>query len=54
MRIGEPSSRDQTPSPADAFDSKVLSPSRRRCQCAEYSSRILDLENRLALAKRQA
>jgi hypothetical protein len=54
MRIGGPSSRDQAPSFAGAFDSKVPSPPRRCCQCAEYSSRILDLENRLTLAKRQA
>jgi hypothetical protein len=54
MHIGDPSSRDQAPSSADAFDSKVLSPPRRCCQCAEYSSRILDLENRLTLAKCQA
>jgi hypothetical protein len=54
MRIGEPSSRDQAPSSAGAFDSKVSSPPPRCCQCAEYSSRILDLENRLTLAKHQA
>jgi hypothetical protein len=54
MRIGEPSSRDQAPSSAGAFDSKVSSPPRHCCQCAEYSSRISDLENRLTLAKRQA
>jgi hypothetical protein len=54
MRIGEPSSRDQARSYADAFDSKVSSPPRRCCQYAEYSSRISDLENRLTLAKRQA
>jgi hypothetical protein len=54
MRIGEPSSRDQAPSSANALDSKVSSPPRRCCQCAEYSSRILDLENRLTVAKRQA
>jgi hypothetical protein len=54
MRIGDPSSRDHAPSSAGAFDSKVSSPSRRCCQCAEYSSRISDLENRLTLAKRQA
>jgi hypothetical protein len=46
MRIGEPSSRDQAPSSADAFDSKVSSPPCQCCQCAEYASRILDLENR--------
>jgi hypothetical protein len=54
MRIDDPSSRDHAPSSAGAFDSKVSSPPRRCCQCAEYSSRILDLENRLTLAKRQA
>jgi hypothetical protein len=36
------------------FDSRISSPPRRCCQCAEYSSRISDLENRLTLAKRQA
>jgi hypothetical protein len=54
MRIGDPSSRDHAPSSAGAFDSKVSSPPHRCCQCAEYSSRISDLENRLTLAKRQA
>jgi hypothetical protein len=54
VRIGDPSSRDHAPSSASAFDSKVSSPPRRCCQCAEYSSRISDLENRLTLAKRQA
>jgi hypothetical protein len=52
MRIGDPPSRDQAP--FGAFDSKASSPPRRCCQCAEYSSRISDLENRLTLAKRQA
>jgi hypothetical protein len=54
MRAGGSSGRDQAPSPADAFDSKVLSPSRRSCQCAEYSWRISDLGSRLTLVKRQA
>jgi hypothetical protein len=44
----------RAPSSASAFDSKVSSPPRRCSQCAEYSSRILDLETRLTLAKRQA
>jgi hypothetical protein len=52
MRIGDPPSRDQAP--FGAFDSKALSPPHRSCQCAEYSLRISDLENRLTLAKRQA
>jgi hypothetical protein len=54
MRAGGSSGHDQTPSPADVFDSRVLSPSRRSCQCAEYFSRISDLESRLSLTKRQA
>jgi hypothetical protein len=54
MRIGDPSSHEQAPSSAGAFDYEVLSPPRRCCRCAEYSSRILDLENRLTLAKCQA
>jgi hypothetical protein len=52
MRIGDPPSHDQAPS--GAFDSKASSPPHLCCQCAEYSSRISDLENRLTLAKRQA
>jgi hypothetical protein len=54
MRAGGSSGRDQAPSPADAFDFKVLSPSHYSCQCAEYSLRISDLESRLTLAKCQA
>jgi hypothetical protein len=54
MRSGGLLGRDQAPSPADVFDSKVLLPSRRSCQCAEYSLRISDLESRLSLAKCQA
>jgi hypothetical protein len=54
MRMGEPSSRDQAPSSAGAFDSKVSSPSLRCWQCSEYSARISDIENRLTLAKCQA
>jgi hypothetical protein len=52
MRIGDPPSHEQAPS--GAFDSKASPPPHRCCQCAEYSSRISDLENRLTLAKRQA
>jgi hypothetical protein len=54
MHIGDPLSSDHAPSSASAFGFKVLSPPRRCCQCAEYSSRISDLENRLTLAKCQA
>jgi hypothetical protein len=52
--MGEPLSRDQAPPSAGAFDSKISSSPHCCCQCAEYSSRISDLENRLTLAKRQA
>jgi hypothetical protein len=54
MRIDDPLSRDHGSSSASALGFKVLSPPRRCCQCAEYSSRISDLENRLTLAKHQA
>jgi hypothetical protein len=54
VRVGDPLSRDHAPSSASAFDSKALSPPRRCSQCAEYSSRVSDLETRLTLAKRQA
>jgi hypothetical protein len=47
-------SRDHAPSSTQAFGSKVSLPPRRCCQCAEYSSRIFDLEARLTLAKHQA
>jgi hypothetical protein len=35
-------------------NSGIQSPPRSPCQCAEYFSRILDLEGRLALLKRRA
>jgi hypothetical protein len=54
MHVGDPLNRDHAPSSASAFGSKVSSPPRHCHQCAEYSSRISDLENRLTLAKRQA
>jgi hypothetical protein len=54
MRAGGSSGQDQAPSPANAFDSKVSSPSHRSSQCAEYFLRISDLESCLTLAKRQA
>jgi hypothetical protein len=54
IRAGGSLGRDQAPSHADAFDSRVLSPSCCSCQCAEHSLRISDLESRLTLAKRQA
>jgi hypothetical protein len=54
MHAGGSSGRDQAPSPADAFDSGLASPPRSSCRCKEYALRILDLESRLSLAKRQA
>jgi hypothetical protein len=54
MRVGGSSGRDQAPSPADALDSGIASPSRSSCQCKEYTLRISDLESRLSLAKCQA
>jgi hypothetical protein len=54
MRVGDPLSRDHAPSSAGAFNSKALSPPRHCSQCAEYSSRVSDLEARLTLAKHQA
>jgi hypothetical protein len=40
--------------PADVFDSEVPSSPRFPCRCTEYLSRILNLEGRLSLMKRQA
>jgi hypothetical protein len=54
MHINDPLSRDHAPSSTRKFGSKVLLPPRRCCQCAEYSSRISDLEACLTLAKCQA
>jgi hypothetical protein len=54
MRVGDPLSHDHAPSSASVLGSKILSPPRRCSQCAEYSSRILDLETQLTLAKCQA
>jgi hypothetical protein len=45
---------DRGSSPANVFDSGVPSPPHSSCQCAEYLSRISDLEGRLSLMKRQA
>jgi hypothetical protein len=54
MRAGELSGRGQAPSSADAFDSRASSAPRPSCRCAEYSSRIADLESHLTLSKCQA
>jgi hypothetical protein len=54
IRAGGSSSRYRAASPVNIFDSGVSSPPHPSCQCTEYSLRILDLESRLSLAKRQA
>jgi hypothetical protein len=54
MHAGGSSGRDWVPSPADVFDSGTASPPRSSCRCKEYALRILDLESRLSLMKRQA
>jgi hypothetical protein len=54
MHINDHSICGPAPSSARMFGSTILSPPSRCSQCAEYSSRISDLEARLTLAKRQA
>jgi hypothetical protein len=46
--------RDRESPPVNVSKSRVSSPPRSPCRCTEYLSRILDLEGRLALLKRQA
>jgi Ulp1 family protease len=45
---------DRSLPPANILSFKVPSASHSPCRCAEYLSRISDLENRLSLLKRQA
>jgi hypothetical protein len=45
---------DRDSPPANMSNSGVQSPPHSPCRCAEYLSRISDLEGRLALLKRQA
>jgi hypothetical protein len=54
MHTDDPLTGEPAPSAARAFGSTILSSLSRCSQCAEYSSRISDLESRLTLAKRQA
>jgi hypothetical protein len=54
MHINDLLSYGPAPSSACTFGSTISSPLSRRSQCAEYSSRISDLEARLTLAKCQA
>jgi hypothetical protein len=54
MHIDDPLTCGPAPFSASTFNSRIPSPSSRCDQCAEYSSRISDLEVRLTSAKRQA
>jgi hypothetical protein len=54
MHIDDPLACGPAPSSARTFSSMISSPPSRCSQCAEYSSRISDLEARLTLAKHQA
>jgi hypothetical protein len=51
---GGPMDRGCESPPADSFCSVIPLPPRSPCRCTEYLSRILDLEGRLSLMKRQA
>jgi hypothetical protein len=54
MHINDPLTCGPAPSSTRTFGSMISLPPSRCSQCAKYSSRILDLEARLTLAKRQA
>jgi hypothetical protein len=54
MYAGGPPNRDRDSPPANVFDSGFPSPPCSPCRCAEYLSRISDLECRLSLLKHQA
>jgi hypothetical protein len=54
VHAGGSSGWDRASSPANMFDSEASSPPRPSCRCTEYLLRILELEVRLSLMKRQA
>jgi hypothetical protein len=54
MRVNDPLTHGPAPSSTRVLGSQIPSTPSRCNQCAEYSSRISDLEARLTLAKRQA
>jgi hypothetical protein len=54
MRVNDPLTHGPAPSAAHVFGSQISSTPGRCSRCAEYSSRVSDLEARLTLAKRQA
>jgi hypothetical protein len=54
MRVNDPLTHGPAPSSARMFGSQISSTPSQYSRCAEYSSRVSDLEARLTLAKRQA
>jgi hypothetical protein len=54
MRVNDPLTHGPAPSSARVFSSQISSTPSRCSRCAEYSSRVSDLEARLTLGKRQA
>jgi hypothetical protein len=54
MPINDPLTHGPAPSASRVFGSQISSTPSRCNRCAEYSSRVSDLEARLTLAKRQA
>jgi hypothetical protein len=54
MHVNDPLTHDPAPSSARVFGSQISSTPSRCSRCAEYSSKVADLEARLTLAKRQA
>jgi hypothetical protein len=54
IRVNDPLTHGPAPSSARVFGSQISSTPSRCSRCAEYSSRVSDLEARLTLAKRQA
>jgi hypothetical protein len=54
MHTNDPLTHGPAPFSASTFNSTIPSPPSRCDQCAEYSSRISDLEVRLTSAKHQA
>jgi hypothetical protein len=54
IHAGGSSGHDWASSPVNIFDSGASSPPHSSCRCTEYSLRILDLEGRLSLIKREA
>jgi hypothetical protein len=54
MHAGGSPGRGRASPPTDMFGSRASSPPHSSCRCTEYLLRILDLEGRLSLMKRQA